>query len=165
MAARGTEVRVTNLGVNGYTSADLIRAELPAAAARPQPELVTCLIGVNDHVQGVAAGRYREQVQQIYAAIAAMGAAQTIAVSIPDFSFTPQGRLFGTPDTIVAGLRAFNTIAAAEATRAGMPFVDIFDVSRAGAGSPGWLAPDGLHPGRAQYSAWVDLIWETVSLA
>lgn len=40
---------VANLGVNGYTSADLIRDELPALDDL-QPEFVTVLIGVNDVV-------------------------------------------------------------------------------------------------------------------
>ena len=43
---------VANLGVNGYTSADLIRDELPALDDL-QPEFVSVLIGVNDVVQGV----------------------------------------------------------------------------------------------------------------
>ena len=43
---------VANLGVNGYTSADLIREELPALDEL-QPEFATVLIGVNDVVQGV----------------------------------------------------------------------------------------------------------------
>ena len=42
---------VANLGVNGYSSADLIAAELPALDDL-QPEFVTVQIGVNDVVRG-----------------------------------------------------------------------------------------------------------------
>ena len=45
---------VANLGVNGYTSADLIRDELPALDGL-RPEFVSVLIGVNDVVQRRAA--------------------------------------------------------------------------------------------------------------
>ncbi|HEY5521455.1 MAG TPA: SGNH/GDSL hydrolase family protein, partial [Candidatus Limnocylindrales bacterium] len=43
---------VANLGVNGYTSGDLIEDELPRLA-RLDPDFVTVLIGVNDIVQRV----------------------------------------------------------------------------------------------------------------
>ena len=45
---------VANLGVNGFTSRDLIEVELPQLDAL-RPELITLLIGVNDVVQGVPA--------------------------------------------------------------------------------------------------------------
>ena len=44
----GLEI-VANLGVNGYTTADLIRDELPALNGLA-PEFATLLIGVNDVV-------------------------------------------------------------------------------------------------------------------
>jgi len=46
---------VANLAVNGYTSADLIRAELPAVAGL-DPEFATVLIGVNDVGGAVTVG-------------------------------------------------------------------------------------------------------------
>ncbi len=47
---------VANLGVDGYTTADLIRDELPPLAGL-RPDVVSVLIGVNDVVQGVVPGR------------------------------------------------------------------------------------------------------------
>ena len=49
---------VANLGVNGYSSAQLIDRELPQLDAL-EPDFVTVLIGVNDVVRGVAADSYR----------------------------------------------------------------------------------------------------------
>ena len=43
---------VANLGVNGYTTGDLIRDELPALPGHA-PGFVTLLIGVNDVVQDI----------------------------------------------------------------------------------------------------------------
>ena len=59
---------VANLGVNGYTSADLIRHELPALEALA-PEFASVLIGVNDVVQGVSAARYEANVVVILDAL------------------------------------------------------------------------------------------------
>ena len=52
---------VANLGVNGFTSGDLIRAELPALEAL-DPEFVTVQIGVNDVVRSVPPGVYEANV-------------------------------------------------------------------------------------------------------
>ena len=52
---------VANLGVNGYTSIDLIEDELPRLVVL-LPEFVTVLIGVNDVVQGVPQSVYRANV-------------------------------------------------------------------------------------------------------
>ena len=59
---------VANLGVNGYTSADLIRDELPALDDL-RPGFVTLLIGVNDVVQGVAPAAYEKNVIAILDAL------------------------------------------------------------------------------------------------
>ena len=55
---------VANLGVNGFTSDDVIRLELPQLAAL-RPEVVTVLIGVNDVVQGVPVLAYRDNLVEI----------------------------------------------------------------------------------------------------
>jgi lysophospholipase L1-like esterase len=55
---------VANLGVNGYTSADLIREELPALDGLG-PEFVTLLIGVNDGVPRVPLADYERNVVDI----------------------------------------------------------------------------------------------------
>ena len=165
-AALGAPVRVTNLGVNGFTTADLVRHELPHLGDRAW-DFITVLIGVNDWVQGVPEAEYRARLRGIYAALSALGlsAGRVAAVSIPDFSYTPAAASFGGAATINAGLRRFNAVAAEEAAGAGFPLVDVFDVSRAGAGSPGWISDDDLHPGDAQYAAWAAAIWAALAPA
>jgi lysophospholipase L1-like esterase len=157
-------VKVINLGVNGHTTADLIRDELPHADAA-KPDIVTVLIGVNDYVQGISKADYRARLRQIYAALNTLGLPEgrIVAVSIPDFSYTPQGPSFGKPEDIQAGIKAFNDIAADEAPKAHLLYADIFDVSRSGMGQQGWVAGDGLHPARAQYQAWVGAIYGHVN--
>src|SRR5918995_117728 len=55
---------VDNLGVNGFTTTDLIGIELPQLAEL-DPEFVTMLIGVNDVVQRVPGEHYLENVVHI----------------------------------------------------------------------------------------------------
>src|SRR2546428_12323237 len=82
----GIDVALVNLGVNGYTTADLIREELPGARSLG-PELVTILIGANDVVQGASQAVYRSRLAEIYDALRRLGlpAGRVLAISIPAF--------------------------------------------------------------------------------
>jgi acyl-CoA thioesterase I len=153
---------VANLGVNGYTTADLIRAELPVLAGL-RPALVTLLIGVNDVVAGVTATAYEANVVTILDAIEATVAAERIVtVAIPDYTATPRGADFGDPrqqhDAIVANNAAMRR--QADARR--ILFVDIFDLSLVAAADRSLVADDGLHPSGAQYKRWVERIGPVV---
>jgi acyl-CoA thioesterase I len=163
-SATGKQVGVVNLGVNGYTTEDLIRDELPHLHDA-RWDVITVLIGVNDYVRGRTEGQYPTSRRRVYDELrqAGLPRGKVLAVSIPDFSYTPVGSSFGSVDEIEAGLRRFNAVSEEEANRAGLPLVDIFEVSRSRIGSPGWVAVDGLHPGEAQLQAWADHVWGQVA--
>lgn len=158
----GVPVEVSNLGVNGYTTADVIREELPVARTA-RPELVTVLIGANDVVQGVGETTYRDRLTHIYEAIRQLGlpSSRLVAISIPDFSALPGASSFDTPERLHGRISAFNQVARSEAEGRGFGFVDITAVSTAPAAQPDWLAADNLHPGPAQHRAFAEKIWET----
>ena len=147
---------VANLGVNGYTSADLIRVELPALDALA-PEFVTVLIGVNDVVQRVSTDRYEANLITILdALLARLPAERILAVAIPDYTVTPAGAAFGDPSVQSAGIQGNNAIMERLAGERGIAFVDIFDISREEAADRSLVADDGLHPSGAQYARWVE---------
>ena len=147
---------VANLGVNGYTSADLIADELPALDGLA-PEFVTVLIGVNDVVQGVPADRYEANVVTILdELLARLPPERIITIAIPDYTVTPAGADFGDPLAQSNGIRANNAIMERLAEQRGITFVDIFDVSREAAEDRSLVADDGLHPSGAQYARWVE---------
>jgi lysophospholipase L1-like esterase len=99
---------VANLGVNGYTSADLIRHELPALEALA-PEFASVLIGVNDVVQGVPTATYEANVAVILdTLLERLAADRLIAVAIPDYTVTPAGAEFGDPRQRHAAIVAAN---------------------------------------------------------
>ncbi len=149
---------VANLGVNGYTTADLIRDELPALVGAA-PELATLLIGVNDVVQGIPTVTYEANVTEILDVLQAhLPADRIVTVSIPDYTVTPAGGQYGDPADQHDGIVAANAVMARLAGERGIAFVDIFDLSLRAAADRRLVAEDGLHPSGAQYALWVERI-------
>ena len=125
---------VANLGVNGYTSGDLIRAELPPLAGL-RPDLVSVLIGVNDVVQGVPAKAYDRNVERILDEVLRhVPAGRVVAVAVPDYTVTPAGADYGEPIQRRAAIVERNATMATLAAARGIAFVDIFDLSSRAAG-------------------------------
>lgn len=160
VAALGAEpptlALVANLGINGYTSDDLIRQELPAVDALA-PEFVTVLIGVNDVVQGVPLERYQANAVAILdALLERLPPERIVVVSIPDYTVTPAGANYGDPQVQSAAIQAENAVMERLAAEREVAFVDIFDISREAASDRGLVADDGLHPSGAQYARWVE---------
>ena len=156
---------VANLAVNGYTSADLIRDELPALEPL-QPEFVTLLIGVNDVVQGVAPAAFEANVTTILdTLVAKLPTTRIVTVAIPDYTVTPAGADYGDPGRRRDAIVANNMIMAHQARARGIAFVDIFDISLRARVERSLVAADGLHPSGAQYALWVERIAPVVRAA
>lgn len=149
---------IGNLGVNGFTSADLIRDELPQLDAL-RPEIVSLLIGVNDVVQGVPEAAYRRNVERILDdLLRRVGPGRVLVVTTPDYTVTPAGASFGEPAQQAAGIRANNAILSSAAGARGVRVVDIHEISLGASADRGLVAGDGLHPSGKQYGVWVDAI-------
>jgi lysophospholipase L1-like esterase len=156
----GIDVALANLGVNGYTTTNLIREELPVAR-RIQPGLVTILIGANDVVQGSTEAAYRARLAEIYDAVArwALPPSKVVAISTPDFSGLPGAAPFGTASNLRTRIDAFNRVAQSEAAARGFHYADISAITREVNRGSDWLAADALHPGPAQHRAIADQLW------
>jgi lysophospholipase L1-like esterase len=149
---------VANLGVNGCTSADLIRDELPALRGLAAG-FVTVLIGVNDVVQGVTPETFEANVAIILdALLARLPSSRIVTVAIPDYTVTPAGADYGDPDRRHDGIAASNAIMARQAAGRDIAFVDIFDISLRAQDDRTLVAGDGLHPSGSQYALWVERI-------
>jgi lysophospholipase L1-like esterase len=149
---------VANLGVNGYTTADLIRDELPALAGLA-PGFVTLLIGVNDVVQAIPARTYAANLIEIFdVLLAAVPTDRLVAVSIPDYTVTPAGADYGDPAQKRTAIIAANGVMAELCGERGVALVDIFDLSSRAAVERELIANDGLHPSGRQYGLWVERI-------
>ncbi|HKB18536.1 MAG TPA: SGNH/GDSL hydrolase family protein [Candidatus Dormibacteraeota bacterium] len=153
---------LTNPAVNGYTTLDLIRDELPYLGAI-KPDLVSILIGVNDLVQGRMPEEYRDSLARIYDDVTAlMVRPRVAAVSIPSWSHVPAAADFGGMEHVARQTARFNAVAEQEARARNLTWVDITEASTSGVGTEGWIASDDLHPGDAQYAAWAEVIWSAV---
>lgn len=153
---------VANLGVNGYTSADLIREELPALDALA-PEFVSVLIGVNDVVQGMPLTMYETNLVTIVdTLLARLPAGRLLGVAVPDYTVTPAGSDYGDPARQHDEIVRVNAAMARLARARGIAFVDIFDISQEAALDRSLVADDGLHPSGAQYTRWVERILPVV---
>src|SRR5438105_14526255 len=147
---------VANLGVNGFTSADLIAVEMPRLPELA-PDFVTVLIGVNDVVQRVGEERYGSNLEPTFdALLSRLPAKRILIVTTPDYTVTPAGADYGDPVTQSAAIRRFNASATDVAHRRGIAVVDIFDLSERTATDRSLVASDGLHPAGAQYALWVE---------
>ena len=149
---------LTNPAVNGYTTEDLIRDELPLVEV-VNPDLITVLIGVNDLVQGRSLDQYRHSLATIYDAIEDR---PVVAVSIPTWSYVPAAAGFGGVERVERLTGEFNDVARGQATTRGFAWVDLGPVSASRIGTSRWIASDQLHPGDAQYAAWAEVIWPAV---
>ena len=146
--------QLTNPAVNGYTTLDLIRHELPLLEEL-KPDLVTILIGVNDLVQGRTPDEYRRSLITIYGELSGL---RVGAISIPTWSYVPAASDFGGADRVDRLTKVFNAVAREEALARGFAWVDIGPVSVSRIGTGGWIASDRLHPADAQYAAWAEVI-------
>ena len=149
---------VANLGVNGYTTADLIRDELPALTGLA-PGFVTLLIGVNDVVQDIPSATYEANVVKILdVLLTAVPVDRLVIVSIPDYTVTPGGSDYGDASAKSAAIVDANATMERLAGERGVAFVDIFAISLAAASDRSLVAADGLHPSGRQYAMWVERI-------
>ena len=151
-ARAGRECDLRNPAVNGYTTDDLIRAELPLLADLA-PDLITLLIGANDIVAGSSDERYRAQLRRIHDRLRRTPGAARYALPQPDWSLTTAGAAYGAPARTRDTIERFNAIARQEAERGGATYVDLFPLMREQM-RRGMVAPDGLHPSEAAYAEW-----------
>jgi len=153
---------VANLGVNGFTSRDVIDVELPQLDAL-RPEFLTLVVGVNDVVQGVSVDDFRRNVVAILDdLVRRVGAERVLVVTTPDYTVTPAGADYGDPATQAAAIRTNNEVLSGLAIARGIAVVDIYDLSLRAAGDRSLVAGDGLHPSGAQYALWVARILPVV---
>jgi acyl-CoA thioesterase-1 len=161
-APRGLEL-IANLGVNGFTSRDVIEVGLPELPAL-EPGFMTVLAGVNDVVQGVPVATYRENVSIILdELLTGLPPTRILVVTTPDYTVTPRGGDYGEKAQQAAEIRTFNNAVAELASRRGIGVVDIHDISLEAAVDRSLVADDGLHPSGAQYARWVDRIAPVVA--
>ena len=138
---------------------DNLKNAMNIAQLRPEYDLVSLLIGVNNQYQGKSAEQYALEFEELLATAIrlAKGKKQNVfVVSIPDYGYTP----FGKPkqETITKAIDQFNEINARITYKHKVQYFNITDISREGLKQPDLVATDGLHPSGKMYAEWVELI-------
>ena len=144
---------------------DQLQQAIADANLKPEYNLVSLLIGVNNQYQGKSTEIYATEFEELLkTAIGLAGGKKenVFVVSIPDYGFTP----FGQPKQaqISKELDAFNAINKKITQAAGFQYVNITDISRKGIEQPDLVADDTLHPSGAMYKVWAERILENIKI-
>lgn len=141
----------------GWTTDELAMA-IREEGIREQFSFVTLLIGVNNQYRGRAVENYREEFTSLLqqAITFANGDSQKVFVlSIPDWGVTPfaQDR---DHNQVAAEIDAYNQANKEISLAHQCHYLDITDSTRKNGNNPEFLAEDGLHPSKPEYSMWAE---------
>lgn len=138
---------------------DQLKKAIAEAQLKPEYNLVSLLIGVNNQYQGKSPESYAPEFEALLnTAIRLAGGKKenVFVVSIPDYGYTP----FGQPKQaeISKALDEYNAINKRLTEKAGVRYITITDISRNGFTDPELVADDKLHPSGKQYRLWVERV-------
>jgi acyl-CoA thioesterase I len=155
---------VNNPARNGFTCQDLIDYELPVFF-KEKPDFVTICIGTNDWIAGYDSAGFSSNLRYVLDTVQATLKVKTniVLLTVPDFSLTKSGKLYGNGRDISAGLQRFNAIIKAEAAARDLKCVDIFAVSQQVKTDPRLISDDNLHPSDKGYALWEKEIFPVVA--
>lgn len=148
----------TIIATTGWRT-DNLKNAMNIAQLKPEYDLVSLLIGVNNQYQGKSSDQYAIEFEDLLktAIHLAKGRKENVfVVSIPDYGFTP----FGKPnqEAITKAIDLFNEINARITYKYKVQYFNITEISRDGLTDPSLVAGDGLHPSGKMYAQWVELI-------
>jgi len=155
---------VANPSQGGWTTFHALRHQLPVYQ-KAKPDFATLMIGANDWVGGVTAEAFRASLAKLMDAMLAELPVvpgqnkRLLVINIPDFSATPQGKVFERGRDISHGLGEFNQIIAEEASKRTLTVIDIFPVSQKMRTDPTLISSDGMHPSAKGYLLFEEAIY------
>ena len=151
--------RLTNLGVSGATSADVLERQLERAIAL-SPQLVTIAIGPNDITRRVGVAEYEHNVNAILGRLRDETSAVVVVNLIPDLVVTPRFRKHRARDALARQTVRFNEALEHLVRAYGAEVVDLYTASqREIPGRRELVARDGYHPSDKGYARWAELVW------
>ncbi len=163
LRARYPNARVTNLGVGGATSADVMTAQLDHAITL-RPDIVTLSIGPNDITRDIPVARYEQNLEDILGRLRRETAALIVVNLLPDLAVTPRFAKSPQADLVRRQTVQFNEALARKGRDHGVALVDLYLPSREEVPrQPMLLWRDGYHPSDAGYARWAELMWEGIA--
>lgn len=152
----------TIIATTGWRT-DNLKNAIDIARLKPEYDLVSLLIGVNNQYQGKPLDVFKVEFEELLNTairLAKGDKAHVFVVSIPDYGYTPFGK--SKQEKISRELDAFNAASEEIAKKYGVRYVYITDISRKGLEQPDLVASDELHPSGKMYKAWVDVIVKAI---
>ena len=151
---------LANPSRTGWTTQDAIKNEMPVFR-KSKPDFATLMIGVNDWVQGADRESFRQSFISLIGQMQDLlsDRSKIIVVTIPDFSATPTGRIYGSGRDISKGISEFNEIIKQESKKRNIEVVDIYPVTQEMAKNRELVAGDGLHPSEKEHKIWSEMIY------
>lgn len=144
---------------------DNLKDAIKAANLKPEYDLVSLLIGVNNQYQGKSIEIYErefEELLQTSIKLAKGKKKNVFVVSIPDYGYTPFGK--AKQEKISEELDQFNAINKRIAAKYGVKYFNITEISRKGLEDAELVAGDGLHPSGKMYAQWVEVIYSGLKM-
>lgn len=154
------------IATTGWTTSNLMSA-INTQNPDSSYDLVTLLIGVNNQYQGRDFSIYEKEFPQLVTksiALAKGDKKNVIVLSIPDYAYTPFGKMSMNQEKISTEINQYNTFAENYCMMNGITFVSITDITRQGLNNPGLVASDGLHPSETAYKMFVEKILPQVKM-
>ena len=155
--ADGCTVELQNVGISGYTAAQILAEEVPQIESF-QPNIITFQGGGNDIANGVPIDEYRENIKQVLSSAKGSGA-RVIVLAQNEWDRSPVGVDYG--ESVPSQRAAYDDVLIEEASAQGAEFVDMRPLYAEQADQNLWVE-DGLHPTPEAYQAWADNLSEKV---
>lgn len=152
------------IATTGWTTSELDSAMDLKNIDTARYDLVSLLIGVNNQYRGLPVEEYAPEYRELLerAINIAGNPDRVFVVSIPDYGFTPFGA--NNQEEISSELFYFNDTCRAITEEMGVAHYNITPISQQWPEMQDWVAPDGLHPSGAQYTAWVQHFADSVAM-
>jgi len=158
LTEKGYEIEKPKIIATTGWRTDNLKNAMTIAQLKPEYNLVSLLIGVNNQYQYKPVDQFAKDFEMLIndAIQLAGGKENVFVVSIPDYGYTP----FGQPKQaeISKVLDEFNDVSKKITDKYGVKYIYITDISREGLKKPELVAEDKLHPSGKMYTLWVERI-------
>ena len=154
-----------SIAQTGWTTTDLINGVVDINPPNVY-DLVTLLIGVNNQFRRIPFSVYEEEFPILLEKAIILGKNdrnKVIVISIPDYSYTPIGQYYTTPEIVSDEISQYNDFASIKCQQENVYFQDITDISKLGLEQPDLVASDDLHLSEVAYSKIVERIFNKAS--
>ena len=148
--AKGCKEELKNVGVSGYTAAQVLSDQVPEITAF-KPSFITFQSGANDIANGVTQDAYRRDVRAVIEAAKKSGARVVVMLQNEWFRAPAGPGYGGTPEKRAA----YDDIMLDEIKKNGVELADLRLLYRQQADANQWVS-DGIHPTASAYEAWAN---------